>query len=220
MFPGISVLLIGISSATNAMGCAPNAGGSVMVPCPEGPPLPPTPSPSMSFGIEHWHDSFHGRDPKYSSRIEVVSTCGLEYVECSGKLMPGTTQHEAGGIGRQLSLRRPSGVSKSMANSPSYLAVPSPMTRSAAESHCARFGGYLPSIHSLEENNLISDMCKSMFQFSSIPKSEVTLEMVNEAKEAGNYNTEEMCWIGSKESDGSPSWDDDSAWDYDPFLFG
>jgi len=242
MFPGISVLLIGISSATN--GCAPNAGGlvaipspygsgSLMVPCPEGPKLPPTPSPSMSLGIEHYHESFKknwhwdirpdGPNPdRYNDliRSETVSTCGLEYVECSGSLMPGTTQSEARGISGQLLRRRPSGVSKSMANSPSYLAVPTPMTRSAAESHCARFGGYLPSIHSSEENNLIYDMCKSMFQFSSIPKSEATLEMINEAKESGNYDTKEMCWIGLKRSNDTRSWDDGSASDYSPYLFG
>merc|ERR1719229_1570504 len=129
--------------------------------------------------------------------------------------MPGTTQSEAGYISRKVLLRQPSGVSKSMANSPSYLAVPTPMTRSAAESHCARFGGYLPSIHSWEENNLISDMCKSMFQFSSIPRSEATLEMINEARESGNYNAVETCWIGLKKGPAdSHSWDDGSVWDY------
>merc|ERR1711933_219486 len=73
-----------------------------------------------------------------------------------------------------------------------------------------------------EENNLISDMCKSMFQFSSIPKSEATLEMINEAKESGNYDIKEICWIGLKRSNATRSWDDGSAWDYSPspYLFG
>merc|ERR1719410_427586 len=139
-----------------------------------------------------------------------------EYVQCSGRYLRGTSKSEAELLAAKIAIRQPyaRGLSKSMANSRSYLAVPTRMTRSAAESHCAQFGGHLPSIHSSQENDLVSEMCKSMFMFSRMPLSEMVPEMYSEARESGKLFYSELCWMGLKRSNDTNSWDDGSAYDY------
>merc|ERR1712048_563907 len=95
-------------------------------------------------------------------------------------------------------------------------AVPTPMTRTAAESHCAQFGGHLASIHSLEDNDKISDFCRAL----------TPNDLYNNADTPWAVDA---CWIGLKAPPGwdgtgtnvyaAPfAWDDGSAWDYQNFI--